>query len=392
MCSPNAEHMPVRPEMILKRCLMMKRILSLLVALMLCCSLALAETLEDYAVATVNGEDLMYTTYAAIESAYLYQYEAAGVDLTDASVYAYLQDLALSYAIEQMLVDQDMKAQGCYDFDEETEAWFAETGKAAYEQALQDVMDAMRTADSTDDELMVYALAYAQSLGVTEQTYVDFYRTQYASENYHQWLIRENPVTDEDVQAAYAARVAESQALYENDVAAFETAVSGGATEVWYTPAGYRNVLQILLPAEGDTAEEKLQSVQSTVEAIAARLAGGETFQALMAEYSTESNFDDESYLASGYQVHQESIVWADEFVAAAFSAEMAAPGCVSQPIASDYGVHILYYLSDAASGPIALTEDLHDMLAYVLYIERYTAAQSQRLTELSDAAEVVFH
>lgn len=371
---------------------MMKRILSLLAALILCCSLALAETVEDYAVATVNGEDLMYTTYAAIESAYLYQYESAGVDLTDESIYAYLQDLALTYAIEQMLVDQDMKAQGCYDFDAEAEAWFAETGKAAYEQALKDVMDAMRTADSSDDELMVYALAYAESLGVTEQTYVDFYRTQYASENYHHWLIRETPVTDADIESAYAARVADSQALYENDVAAFETAVSSGTTEVWYTPAGYRNVLQVLLPAEGDTAEEKLQSVQSTVEAINARLADSETFQALMAEYSIEANFDDESYLASGYQVHKESIVWADDFVAAAFSPEMAAPGCISQPIASDLGVHILYYLSDAASGPIALTEDIRDMLAYTLYVERYTAAQSQRLTELADAAEVVFH
>ena len=368
----------------------MKRILSIFLALMMLCSLALAESTEGV-VATVNGENLLYSDYNAIESAYLYQYEAAGMDLSDATVYAYVQDLALTYAIEQMLVKQDMRAQGCYDFDEETEAWFAETGRAAYESALQEVAEAMRTDDTSDDELMIYALAYAQSLGVTEETYVDFYRTQYASENYHQWLIRENPVTEEDVQSAYQARVAESEALYANSAAAFETAMNNGS-EVWYKPAGYRSILQILLPADGDTAQEKIASVQATLDEINLRLADGESFLTLIAEYGTDVNCANEAFLSVGYQVHQDSIIWDEAFVAAAFSAEMAQPGCVSLPIASNVGVHILYYLCDSASGPIELTEDLHDALAYAIYTERYTAAQAQRINELADAAVVVIH
>lgn len=370
----------------------MKRILPLILALMLLFAFAHAETTET-AIVTVNGEDLLYSDYTAIESAYLYQYEAAGVDLTDPDTYAYLQDLALTYAIEQMLVRQDMQAQGCYDFDAETEAWFVETGKAAYDAALADVMDALSASDPTlsADELQVYALAYAESLSVTEQTYIDYYRDQYAAAKYYEWLIRDNPVTDEDVQAAYDARVAESKSLYENDVAAFETAMSSGS-EVWYKPAGYRSVLQILLPAEGDTAEAKLQSVQATVDEINSRLASGETFQSLIAEYGTDANFSNETFIQTGYQVHQESVIWEDAFVAAAFSAEMAQPGSVSLPFASDIGVHILYYLCDSAAGPIELTEDVHDALAYTIYVERYTAAQSQRINELADAAEIIFH
>ena len=116
---------------------MMKRFLPLL--LVLCCLLtgckapsapvSAPDTSADLpaeeaaAIATVNGEKLLYTDYAAIESAYLYQYEAAGMDLTDPETYAYLQDLALTYAIEQMLVKQDMRAQGCYDFTAEEEAF-----------------------------------------------------------------------------------------------------------------------------------------------------------------------------------------------------------------------------------------------------------------------------
>lgn len=369
----------------------MKRLLSLLIALVLPFSLALAEPAADDAVATVNGEELLYSTYLPIESAYLYQAEAAGANLSDPTVYAYFQDLALTYAIEQMLVKQDMVAQGCYDFDAETEAWFTEQGSAAYQAALEDVMNALRTSETSEDELTVYALAYAQSLGVTEQTYIDFYRTQYAASKYYAWLIRDNPVTDADVQAAYNARVAQSKALYEHDIAAFEHALNSGA-EIWYKPAGYRSILQILLPAQGETDEAKLESVRATVDALYARLEQGESFQQLIAEYGTDANFANEDFLATGYQVHADSVMWEDAFVAAAFSAEMAQPGCWSQPLVSELGVHILYYLNDADSGPIELTEAVYDALAYALYTERYTAAQTQRITELADSADIIVY
>lgn len=368
--------------------MMKKTVLSLMLVLLLVFSVACA---EEAVVATVNGEELLYSEYASIESAYLYQYEMSGADLSDPTAYTYVQDLALTYAVEQMLVMQDMRAQGCFALDEETETWCRENGEAAYQAALKDVMESMRTPESSDDELLVYALAYAESLGVSEETYVDFYRTQLASVNYHNWLIRDNPVTDEDVSSAYAQRVENSKALYEHDAAAFETAVSSGA-EVWYYPAGYRNVLQILLPAEGDTEAEKLAYTQDTVAEIVARLEKGEAFESLIREYGTDASFNDESFFATGYQVHKDSVVWEDAFIAAAFSADMAQPGCWSQPFASDLGVHILYYLSDAAAGPIELDDMLRDALSSLIYTERYTAAQTQRLDELAAAAEVVFH
>ena len=370
--------------------MMMKRVLALLAALMMLLTFALAES-QDTVIATVNGEELLYSDYVSIESAYLYQYEAAGVDLTNAEVYAYLQDLALTYAIEQMLIKQDMRAQGCYDFDEESESWFQEIGKATYDQAIQDVMDAMRTEGVSDDELMVYALAYAQSLNVTEETYVEFYRTQYAAARYYEWLTQDNPVTDADVMTAYAERVAQSESLYANDVAAFENAMNAG-NEVWYKPEGYRSILQILLPAEGATAEEKLLNAQPTVDAINTRLADGESFQALMAEYSIDANTSNEAFLATGYQVHRESVIWEDLFVDTAFSADMTQPGDVSQPFASDLGVHILYYLCDSPAGAVELTQDVYDALSYAIYTERYTAAQTERINALADAAEIIFH
>ena len=138
------------------------RLLCLLMALLLSLPLALAET-EDPVIATVNGEPLYYSEYAPIESAYLYQYQMAGVDLTDPEVCAYVQDQALSYAIEQKLIEQDMAAQGCYELTEDLEIWCQEMGQLAWEEALDDVCEMFRdTLELTEDEdLTEYALAYA---------------------------------------------------------------------------------------------------------------------------------------------------------------------------------------------------------------------------------------
>ena len=360
--------------------MMMKRVLALLAALMMM-TFALAES-QDTVIATVNGESLLYADYATIESAYLYQYEAAGVDLTNPDTYAYLQDLALTYAIEQMLLKQDMRAQGCYDFTEEEEAYFQQAGTAAYSAALEDVKETLRASGIAEDELEVYALAYAKSLNVTEQVYVDYFREQYAAAKYYAWLTRDNPVTDEDVQAEYQARVEESRMLYETDATAFDHAVGNG---VWYFPEGYRTVQQIYLSTEGETEAEKLASVQSSVDEIYARLEKGDAFADLVAEYSTDPN-------PSGYQVHRDSVAWDDSFIAAAFADDMTQPGCWGQPLVSYMGVHILYYVEDIASGAVPLTDELAEALRAVIYTERYTAAQAQRINELADAAQITIY
>lgn len=366
--------------------------LSLLLATLLALSAgALADA--DPAVALVNGEPLLYSEYNAIESAYLYEYELAGVDLTDPTAYSYVTDLALTYAIEQMLVVQDMRAQGFYEFDAQTEAWFVEQGTAAYEQALADVSEMLRESLGLVEETDVkeYALSYAESLNVTVDTYIDVYRTQYAAAMYGEWLIRDNPITEADIQAAYDARVEASRSQYAEDIAAFETALSNGG-EVWYKPAGYRSVLQILLPAEGATEAEKLAGTQATVDEIVARLEKGETFQSLIVEYGTDTAFDSETFMSTGYQVHRESVMWEDAFVQAAFSEEMAAPGSWSKPFASDLGVHILFYLCDSPEGAVELTEDVYDALSYLIYTQRTQTAQRERINELADAAEVVIY
>lgn len=169
---------------------------------------------EDAVVATVNGEPLLSSDYTPVETAYLLEYANMGCDVTDESVKAYVQDLALTAAIEDLLVRQDMRAQGFYTFDEETERWIVEQGAAAYETALSDVSVTLRKELNLteEDDVTPYALAYAELLGVTAADYEDVYRTQLATVYYNDWLTRDIPVTDEEIAAAYEAYVAENGA------------------------------------------------------------------------------------------------------------------------------------------------------------------------------------
>ena len=199
---------------------MFKRILTLLLALMMMTAGAFAEEAEtaqtetDAVVALVNGEALMSSDYEPVRENYLTSYAALGYDIQDETVSAYLDDLALTAAIQNLLVEQDMKAQGCYDFDEETEKWCAEQGQTAYESALVQVAETLNKTLELEDEdetLQKYALQYAELLGVTAQDYIDVYRTQYATMLYYAWLTQDCPVTEEEIQAEYERQKASDE-------------------------------------------------------------------------------------------------------------------------------------------------------------------------------------
>lgn len=199
---------------------MFKRILTLLLALMMMTAGAFAEEAEtaqtetDAVVALVNGEALMSSDYELVRENYLTSYAALGYDIQDETVSAYLDDLALTAAIQNLLVEQDMKAQGCYDFDEETEKWCAEQGQTAYESALAQVAETLNKTlelEDGDETLQKYALQYAELLGVTAQDYIDVYRTQYATMLYYAWLTQDCPVTEEEIQAEYEQQKASGE-------------------------------------------------------------------------------------------------------------------------------------------------------------------------------------
>jgi parvulin-like peptidyl-prolyl isomerase len=134
-----------------------------------------------------------------------------------------------------------------------------------------------------------------------------------------------------------------------------------------------------------DAAEQKiLDSVQGTVDEIMGKLDSGTSFEDLVREYGTDSGMKDEARLATGYSVHNDSILFDPAFQKAAMALEKI--GDVSKPVVGQYGVHILQYLRDVPGGAAELTDDMKEEFRASLLSELRTEALNSALDEWVEA------
>lgn len=374
----------------------MKKLFSVLFVLLLSLALMGAGTAEGAdAVAVVNGETVTAAELDSMVQSLSSRMAAYGIDTEDADTAALLRTLSLQELVEDRLLTQDMTAQGVYAMTEDEENAIVLSAQQAlasltaeYTAAFQEYLGGEELEGLTAEAL---AQRYLLESGYTQEYLENYYRNALASEKYEQWLGADAAaVTDAEVQAEYDRRVAESKEAHGGDVSAFETALANGE-ETWYRPAGYRAFLQIMLAASGENDEEKLRSVQDATDEIYAKLENGADFASLMAEYGQDEYFRDGANLDVGYQVHPQSILWEDAFVAAAFGEAMRQPGDVSQPLVFGDNVSILYYLRDVPEGPVEMTDALLEALRQDLENARADQRLQERLAHLKEQAEIVY-
>ena len=331
-----------------------------------------AEAASEGVAMWINGEAVYQSQIDSVTASVTESMGQFGLDTSEEEIASAISDVAQRQVIEDRLLSQDMTAQGMYDLTQEDENTVAQAAKQTVEAAKQ-------------------AQAAMEVAGYTEDFFKSYYRNVLASERYEAWLVRNDPeITQEEIEAAYRQRTDESKSLYAQDIPAFETALASGE-EIWYRPAGYRAVLQIMLSAQGETDDEKLASVSEKTSDIYDRLEAGETFESLISEYGEDPSFDDPAFAETGYQVHPDSILWEEAFVQAAFAKELAKPGDVSQPHVFGNNVCILYYLKDVDGGAAELTENLREALYDDLYAQQVESRLQERLDTLEAEAEITF-
>ena len=132
-----------------------------------------------------------------------------------------------------------------------------------------------------------------------------------------------------------------------------------------------------------------LDSVQSTVDEIMAKLKDGTSFDALIVEYGTDPGMQDEANRASGYSVHKDSIIYDPAFTAGAAALEKV--GDVSEPIVGMNGVHILYYLRDVPGGAIELTEEMKNEFHDDLLDQKRNAALNEAIDKWMEEAAIAY-
>ncbi len=130
------------------------------------------------------------------------------------------------------------------------------------------------------------------------------------------------------------------------------------------------------LEAAAETARaDCIAAVQDTLDEIQARLAAGEDFEALIAEYGQDPGMED----SDGYYVAEGAINWVSEFTDGAMA--LANVGDVSEPIVSASGVHLIRYMSDVTPGATS-EEDAHDYLVEVVTAQKKNEVYQEKLGE----------
>ena len=405
---------------------MLTRLLALTMALLMCVLPALAESSPEDMMATVDGS---VVTRAEYEDC-LFQmediYSSYGYDVTEETMAALLRQFALQSAMEYEMLGLVVERNGLQLTDEEA-ADAAQDARESFYAQIDQIVDQYGMyglADVSTEEgraaVMLEVLAQLEAAGETETAYIARAQVYASYDKAFDWIVRDVTVSEEEIRARYDELVDSDRIAYENDVDAYEAmqnnnqmALAYGMTEyyvdLYYVPAGYRIVTHILLeaddtalanytalsannaPAEEVAAAKKavLDSVQGKVDEINARLAAGESFNALIPEYTMDPGMMDEASIAKGYEVHAQSTRWVTEFRDAAFTVDSI--GDVTEPVVTNYGVHILYYAADLPSGAVPYTDDVRALLQEELLNARQSNVYTNAMEDLLAEAEIVY-
>ncbi|MCL1796412.1 MAG: SurA N-terminal domain-containing protein [Clostridia bacterium] len=148
------------------------------------------------------------------------------------------------------------------------------------------------------------------------------------------------------------------------------------------------DALETLKGAYGALSEKVLPELAPVFEEIKARLAAGEAFGALIAEFSSDPLLDANP---DGYFVHEESIVHDEPFRAGAMA--LRAIGDISDPILGEYGVYIILYAGDVDGGARPMDDEIKATIRQNLLAASQEMAYTQAIDSwLNDSAGVEVH
>ena len=397
-------------------------------------------TSPDDVMLTVNGVALTRGEYEGYLSSLQDYYSSYGYDVTEADLDKTLKQYALQTGIEYIVLDQKLVELNLALTEDEKAAALA----AAQEEWDATIQDGLAyygiTEESTEEDraaTLLSVLAELEAMGYTEESYLADSVRYAGYDKLVDYAAKDVVVTDEDVTAYYNSLVEADKAIYENDAAAYEETqymnqmyimygMSDYATPIYYKPAGYRLVTHILLEAseelltayadlqatyeeqqntleeggtiEGEavTAEEVenarlaiLAEVQPTVDEIKQKMADGATFAELIPQYTSDTGMMDAESIAAGYEVHMDSVNWVIPFRDQSFTVSNI--GDVTEPVVTDYGVHIIQYVADVPAGPVELTDELFASFKDVLVSSATSDAYNTAITQWTEAVTIEY-
>jgi len=411
-------------------------LLVVMIALSGCSLIEIDQEMEmAEAVATVNG---VKVTKAQVMSDYAYMiamYNAYGITINDTILESIKSDV-LDMGVLREVIRQKADELALIDFDDEASFAEPDAEAAAYfEELITEHAAHVTTVGQSEEAARAKVIEHLAAEGTTLDLIKESYRIDFIIETVREYVASSVTVTEEEIKAAYDEKVAADEEQYASSTYLYETHRSYGY-DIARNPEGYRTVKHILFnlteeqsasltaledeiaaidaavaaidpaaaeaPAKSaeelnaekavlvqqlaDLKAEILASFKEKTDSVYARLEAGETFDALMAELGEDPGMTSEPTMTEGYYVTAESSTWDVTFRDAAMAIE--AVGSVSEPVLTNFGVHIIYYNSDVPAGAIPY-ETLHDAMSESLLTSKQETAFNAQCAEWVEAAAV---
>ncbi|MBR4039808.1 MAG: peptidylprolyl isomerase [Clostridia bacterium] len=350
---------------------MMKKLMALLMALMLVLGGAVAAVAEevtgDAVLATAFGGEISVLASEAKDEfdemlqAYLAYYAQYGYEMDEYDTE--FQNSVARETVQTMLTEKIAKRhaqQTGYVLTAEMDEAYQAEALAALAEMMEYYAQILPQYGIPEDEIEAVAKAELEAAGYTYEALYESAKLKGVLDHLYALGTEGVAVTDEEVRAAYDAKVAAQKETYDADVDSFISDYIAGE-DILYTPEGVRlmHCIYIALEAEEETAETaEAAETAETAEAAAVtglakanealeKIRAGEDFSAVMEAYNEDASTLDEMLV--GYPVAQNSNSYGEEFKGGAMG--LANVGDVSDVIVTDFGYFILKYAADLTAG-----------------------------------------
>lgn len=149
------------------------------------------------------------------------------------------------------------------------------------------------------------------------------------------------------------------------------------------------------LPSQLSELEDKLAAAQQTardniqakVDEIYQKAMAGEDFDALIAEYGEDTGSENEPVKTYGYIISANTTRYVTAFKDAAMA--LANVGDISEPVESNYGMHIIKYAADIPAGAAEMTDYIKTSISDELMGNKQSEAKTAAEEEWKSAAKI---
>ena len=391
---------------------MMKKLMALLMALMLVLSsVGVAEEADVVLATAFDGEvgvsmsevkaefEEMLQAYIAYYAQYGYEMDEYDIEFQNSVAQETVQ-LKLS----QKVAERHAMDTG-YELTQEKDEGYQAEALAALTEMMEYYTQYLTSYGVPAEEIDAVVKSELEAAGYTYDTLYESAKLKGVLDHLYALGTEGVAVTDDEVKAAFDAKVAAQKETYDADVDAFISAYIGGE-ELLYTPENVRLMHCIFVALEAEEAEETAGTAETAetaeteadapvsgkakAEEALAKIRAGEDFTAVMEAYNEDASTPEQMQV--GYPIAETSGSYGDEFKNGAMA--LANIGDVSDVIVTEYGYFILKYAADLTAGSVdfeprkeaetaeALTNKQND--AYSAYIDNMITEANCIINDLS--------